>query len=109
MAQKIFGMEKTEKVCGITIYDFLSTISCFTVSKFFVGKSFLFQKMSSSEINYKKQGGWGCHVYVFLPEVFCLTVSLNYMGEPFCVSEDFWFGKKIKNKCGVLQFSVQIN
>ena len=30
----------------------------------------------------------------FLLKFFSLTVPKNFVGEPFCVSENFWYGKK---------------
>ena len=28
-------------------------------------------------------------------KIFCLTGPKNFVGEPFCVSENFWYGKKL--------------
>ena len=33
--------------------------------------------------------------YDFLLKICCLTVPKNFVGEPFCVSQSFWYRKKL--------------
>ena len=43
-------------------------------------------------------------------KIFFLTVPKNFVEEPFCVSEKFWYGKKIMDEMGgVTRFSGEKN
>ena len=41
----------------------------------------------------RKGGGEECHNFPL--KICCLTVPENFVGEPFCVSEKFWYRKKL--------------
>ena len=47
----------------------------------------VFQKCSGIEKFLDNRG------ITILSNFFCLTVPKNFVGEPFCVSENYWYGK----------------
>ena len=63
---------------------------CLKTKKFHWGTLRCFRKFRVSK-NFMHTKG----ISVFSVEFFCLTVLEKFVGEPFCVSKNFWSGKKL--------------